>query len=231
MLAELADNHEFRGTVLYAVNESCIDPKLRSHQRRNINYCAQQWSTAKAISRRLRLALEPHSALMRPTIGLANIIQSLREHGTLPEPDYYQMNTDRLNDIDFSEKGPELGKVRVARLRAHHRRNKPLPAATWLREARLMDSYAQRIQQRGGKVVVVRFPTTGAFWELEERAYPRAEYWNKFAAEASAQLVHFADLPTADLPCGDQSHLDGRDAPAFTEALLDEIEKKNGFAR
>ncbi len=230
MLAELADNDEFHGSVIYAINESCIDPRLRSHQRGNINYCEQQWSTSKSISRRLRLALEPYLALMRPTVGLANVIQSLKEHGTLPEHDYYQMNADRLNDIDFSEKGPELSKVRVARLRAHHRRNKPLPVATWLREARLMDSYAQRIQQRGGRVWVVRFPTSGTFWQLEERAYPRSQYWDKFAAEASAHLVHFADLPTADLACGDQSHLDGRDAPAFTAALLDEIEKKDGFA-
>ncbi len=230
MLEQLARDTDFHGTVIFAVNETCLNPSLRRHQTANIEYCKTQWSSSRAISRRLRLALEPRLALMRPTIGLRNLLDAWRDTDALPKPDFYQMSTDRLNDIDFSETGPEQARTRVARLRAHHRRHKPMAQSTWLKEAQLTDRYAKLIQERGGKVSIVRFPTTGEFWKLEQAAYPRAQYWDRFAAVSSATLIHFKDLPTANLPCGDQSHLDGRHAPAFTEALLDEIQSRGGLA-
>jgi hypothetical protein len=71
--------------------------------------------------------------------------------------------------------------------------------------------------------VFVRLPTQGPYWRNEERLTPRALYWDQIAALTSATTIHFQDLdlPPFDLP--DLSHLEYRDAAAFTHLLLDEL--------
>jgi hypothetical protein len=79
-----------------------------------------------------------------------------------------------------------------------------------------------RIQERGGTVIVIRMPTSGAHWELDEARYPKHEYWDAFPRRTSARAIHFKDQPTlAGFACPEGSHLDARDAPAFTAALAE----------
>ncbi len=83
------------------------------------------------------------------------------------------------------------------------------------------------IQARGGAVAYVMFPVCGPLRTLEDAAYPRETYWDDFAARVGAPTVHYADVPgMADFDCPDWSHLDMRDAPAFTDLLLDELERQ-----
>ena len=89
-------------------------------------------------------------------------------------------------------------------------------------DARLsaVEGMIHKIQRRGGKVILVRFPTTKRIWQIDEIMYPRDVYWSALARSTSARTIHFADYPslsTFDLPDG--VHLDYRDAPAFTAAL------------
>ena len=77
---------------------------------------------------------------------------------------------------------------------------------------------------RGGKVVFIRFPTADEHWDLDRAHYPRSEYWDRWANRSKAAFLHFMDVPEMqkfELP--DTSHLDERDAPAFTESLLREL--------
>jgi hypothetical protein len=83
-----------------------------------------------------------------------------------------------------------------------------------------LEGMIHKIEQRGGKVILVRFPTTKRIWEIDETMYPRGVYWSALESSTSARTIHFADYPslsTFDLPDG--VHLDYRDAPAFTAAL------------
>jgi hypothetical protein len=85
----------------------------------------------------------------------------------------------------------------------------------------------ESIQKRGGKVIFARFPTSGEHRVLDERYYPRREYWDRFAARTPALAIHFDDVPALsrfELP--DTSHLDSRDTPAFTEALIEELARR-----
>jgi len=89
-------------------------------------------------------------------------------------------------------------------------------------DARLsaLESMVEKIQGRGGRVILVRFPTTKRIWEMDEILYPKETYWNALASRTSARTIHFADYPSLsgfDLPDG--VHIDYRDAPAFTDAL------------
>jgi hypothetical protein len=91
------------------------------------------------------------------------------------------------------------------------------------RDARFvaLESLIRRIEGRGGRVVLMRFPTTKRIFEMDEVLYPRSVYWDELARRTSARTIHFADyaaLSRFDLPDG--VHLDFRDAPAFTEAVV-----------
>ena len=87
---------------------------------------------------------------------------------------------------------------------------------------------AERIRARGGRVILVRFPTSGALWtSVDERFYPRAEYWDVFAARTGMHMLHFQDVPgLAGFDCPDGSHIDAKDRTAFTEALLDALDER-----
>jgi len=85
----------------------------------------------------------------------------------------------------------------------------------------------QRIRQRGGQVVFVRYPTTGEHYEMDVKAYPKKLYWDHFASKTSAVTIHFADVPSLrGFDCPDTAHLDYRDAPRFTLALAEELERR-----
>jgi hypothetical protein len=78
--------------------------------------------------------------------------------------------------------------------------------------------------------VFLRAPSTGERWRLEERFHPKKN-WDLFAASTSAICIHFRDVSgIADLKCPDESHLDFRDSPVFTRAVLIEL-KARGWSR
>ncbi|GEM_PF-1818151 len=86
-----------------------------------------------------------------------------------------------------------------------------------------IEPLVQRIQARGGKVIFVSYPISGDIWELNEKAFPRKQFWNLFASKTSARTIHFKDYPQLQFECPDGSHLDSKDAPAFTKALMEII--------
>ena len=128
---------------------------------------------------------------------------------------------DRTSHGDYSLSGPgaleKAAKFRYANFEA------PPPAADqWLVSAERYAAAARKIQSHGGEVVFVRLPSSGKLAELFERDYPKARYWDAFAKLATT--IHYRDVPAmAGMQCPDEMHLDQRDQPAWTKALVDEI--------
>jgi hypothetical protein len=84
-----------------------------------------------------------------------------------------------------------------------------------------VEPLVQRIRSHGGEVVFVHLPISGRLAELADQKYPRAQYWDLFAARTSAKVLHFRDVPAlAALQCPDSMHLDQRDQRTFTLALV-----------
>jgi hypothetical protein len=83
-----------------------------------------------------------------------------------------------------------------------------------------LQALVARIEQRGGEVIFVRFPSTRRVLEIDEIRHPRAVFWDRFAALAGGRKLHFADYPElAAFELPDGVHLDVHDQPAFTRAL------------
>ena len=58
----------------------------------------------------------------------------------------------------------------------------------------------------------------------EEDWFPRNEYWDRMVAATTAKTLFALDVPTLrDFPLPDDSHVDYRQKPAYTHALIDAL--------
>ncbi len=84
----------------------------------------------------------------------------------------------------------------------------------------------EKIRSRGGKVVFVRFPSTGGLRQLENKITPRAAYWDRVLETTGAPGIHFEDYPELKgFDCPEWSHLTKKDATKFTSLLVPLFQK------
>lgn len=84
-----------------------------------------------------------------------------------------------------------------------------------------------KIKARGGQVLWIRTPSSGAYLEAEKYNYPRQEYWDKLLAFTNTNGIYFEDYPaTAHFICPEWSHLSPKDAAEYTKALINILEKE-----
>jgi hypothetical protein len=77
------------------------------------------------------------------------------------------------------------------------------------------------IHARGGRVVFVRFPSTGKLLEVELERWPREAYFDRLVSETGAVGVHYDDHPgLSGFDCPEWSHLSRVDAVTFTRNLI-----------
>lgn len=77
------------------------------------------------------------------------------------------------------------------------------------------------IRARGGDVVFIRPPSTGGYYEREQRNAPRDRTWDRLLREADVFGIHFEDYPDMQgLELPELSHLTREDAARFTRAYV-----------
>ncbi|MDB4953890.1 MAG: hypothetical protein JWO36_1459 [Myxococcales bacterium] len=92
-----------------------------------------------------------------------------------------------------------------------------------LRHAILWREYAAvtRIRARGGRVIYVRFPSSGGVLQHERHEFPRETTWDALLAVTGAPGIHFEDAPElASFQCVEWSHLSATDSIEFTRRLM-----------
>lgn len=78
-----------------------------------------------------------------------------------------------------------------------------------------------KIQARGGKVMFVRTPSSGALLEAEKMGFPKERYWDQLLAVTGCQGIHYQDYPETDhYVCPEFSHLSITDATDYTKHLI-----------
>ena len=114
------------------------------------------------------------------------------------------------------------------RLRAHAIHvwtfRKPLPPPSEELIAKVIaDVHASvaKIRARGGEVVFIRPPSTGAYFEREQARVPRAATWDRLLRETGSFGIHFEDYPEMQgLELPELSHLSREAATEYTRAYV-----------
>ncbi|HLA57704.1 MAG TPA: hypothetical protein VK622_03030 [Puia sp.] len=87
-----------------------------------------------------------------------------------------------------------------------------------------------KIRSRGGKVILVRTPSSGPFAIGEAKKYPKEKYWRQLVAFTKTEGIHYQDNPvTKVLTCPEWSHLAPKDAVTYTKQLVQSLEEKGWF--
>lgn len=104
----------------------------------------------------------------------------------------------------------------------------PVEISSFLTELEYLLHLVSKIESNGGKVIFVRFPTGKLVWEVDNKRYPKALFWNKIE-KRHPESVNFSNYPAlAKIVLPDGSHLDYRDKVEFTRELMEIFDRK-GF--
>jgi hypothetical protein len=221
MLENLALDPLFRGHVIYSVTPpvtfNFTYNTMKNRQERWLEYY-QGESFFDMLEYQLRHAIQKSLAFRAPELSIANIVSSLRTETVFPVPSEVRLGSKRaarLDDTKFDHARKEQKIVT-----GFMRRRFPYPKQSLVLLAEAMKRFVRIIQQKGGNVIFVRFPSTGVMRAMEKTYYPRAKYWDYLASHVEAPFIHFEDYEElAHFTCSDGSHLNQHDAVGFTMAL------------
>ena len=214
VLSDLAQDDRFVGTVICSVTPDAFEPQRFAEQQPYVDYYHREYSIAVGWVRRISGFVQQHLTFTNPKA-----------------PKYLTTKFDRSREADYQQ--VDLALHRKLRLDSKQTMIRTFEASTpseWCAHARRVAISVKRIQRRGGRVVFVYLPTDDSLYELDSQIYPKSQYWDQLAEQTSATTLHFKDIPTmSDFECPDLSHLDYRDVPRLTDALINELETRMVF--
>jgi len=220
VLEQLAKDEGFIGTAVVEGYPSALFLHDEARRRNMAGWLSfyEGRSFIDDVEVHLRALVQGSLIVARPAFRPTLFAVTLLIHKRLPAETYTKMHFTRWTAADYAMEHPPnkwtidptemLGNDVLIKRYAH------------IREV------VDTIEKRGGKVVFVRYPTSGRVLEMEQKLLPREEYWDRFVAASGVRAVHFQDDPNMkDLECGDGGHLDKRDVPAHTRAIATIIER------
>lgn len=87
-----------------------------------------------------------------------------------------------------------------------------------------------KIRARGGQVIFVRTPESGAMKKAAHLSHPRNFYWNRLLLYTHCEGIHYEDYAeTAHFICPEWSHLATRDAITYTKQLAWILQNEKGW--
>lgn len=180
----------------------------------------------------------------------ANPLHSLRFRvlAAAPSAQYLVMRPDRSRVADYARTAmPAAYYSRVARtlgdsvdpaspgvetlLAERIGRLTPADPAPLAASAAALARMAAALQARSGRLVMVAMPTSGMVREIEERRYPRTQFWDRLLAESGvAGIDAQRENGFGEHACPDGSHLDVRDRARFARELAAAL-RQRGIGR
>ncbi len=230
-LRDLARDETFNGLVLCDVDANGLSLPYRGMQQAYVDYHRKQWTPSWHLHRLILNHWQEAAVIANPAFGA---LQTLKHQftGSAPFRSHIGTHADRSGSLDF-------GKVDVAAFRRvfadgqrlNLEKHPPPSSETWLASLAPVAEWVKAIQRRGGKVLFLQMAAAGELRGLDTAAFPDAQYWDQLAAATGAATLKSSEIPAIDaLELPDGSHLDQRDKPAFTRALVDALAER-GFVQ
>lgn len=223
VLENLAEDDRITGTIICSFTPMFLgeDSDDFGRSKRWIRkYNQQKWSSR--IETQLSILLEQTFVFRYSGLQPGQLLKNIRVK-RWPSPFYAPMRPDRYRAMDFSI--ADLDRIllgRIEREMEFQKKSAPLSPEKFMEKVIRIDGFIQKIEKRGGKVIFIRFPSTGKVRQLEQQTWPRKKYWDIMAANIRSKAIHFEDYPSlSKFDCPDGSHLDVRDATFFTWSLAE----------
>jgi hypothetical protein len=244
VLMHLAADRSFHGTVILDLVPGMVPmpaeaPPYQNAMRAVRRHERQSW--AEWASHRLSLPLERTFAfLQQEDLTLAILLKGIRvpdrERTKLPPdlpPAFYTIEADRQARMEDRVETDQALRERIRTGWAPL--FTPPPKPVWIPDAAFGPAMGRMVEQRvgeivqaisdirarGGRVVLLRMPSTGDLRVLEERITPRAPFWDRILQMSGVQGVWFEDHPDlASFPCPEESHLSAADSVEFSRRLV-----------
>lgn len=227
-LRELADDRSFTGLAIVGVDSRGLQRRHWDMQQSYFDHYRHRWTLARRIHRKLLTLLQENLIFVRSAFSATNIVERWIAGEGPPMNDSVVVRADRAGFIDYRRPDlPAIRASRIADLVRYYREDRPPDAQTWLDDLASVSTWIERIQQRGGRVVLFREPAADESLALDEANFPRDRYWDAYARRSPATMIDFRDVPemtTFVLP--DTSHIDGADVPRFTTALANLLKSR-----
>lgn len=231
VLRDLAEDEDFTGVVICALNTRQLCRDMWDTQQPYVDYYRHEYGLNRKLNRIAATAVQRRLAIANPQLRFHRQIGRLIWKGRLPKPVFIETRADRSRLADYSRADVEANRRYALNLARSLCTDYAVPdPAQWLEGAMEVEQWVRAIQDRGGQVVFVQYPATGELLHYDEQVFPRAQYWDAFAAQTSAVCIHFQDEPSlSGFACPDDSHIDRADAPRFTQGLTRVLEERGLF--
>ena len=224
-LRDLADDARFHGVVLCDLEAGGLYKMYTQMQQPLVDYYHKQWAPSWHLHRVLLTHWQHNAVVADPDLGLVAGALRLIDGSAPPRPDYFRFHADRSGDIDYTFTDPAAARKHFGEVLAN---SSELHAAVapeqWRADLAPVYEWTRRIQARGGKVIFYQSPTGPTLQKIEAIRHPKALYWDRFVADSPAPVLDAMDDPALskfELP--DDSHLDYRQKPAYTRALVEAL--------
>jgi hypothetical protein len=228
VLRDLADDKNFRGVVLCDLEPSGLYKKYTDSQQPLVDYYHRDWSPSWRVHRWLLNAWQKNAVVADPDLGAVAVAKRVISGEAPPPPDYLRFYTDRSGDLDYTHTSVEAAKRHFAELVANRKGDLRSDVAPeqWFADLSDVIDWTNRIDARGGRVIFMQSPTSGEVRRAEGIMHPPDLYWNRFAAVVPRSIDGLSDPALSAFVEADDSHLDFRDKPAYTRALVGELVKR-----
>ncbi len=244
VLEDLANDERFHGTIICSVLPRIYfappgSPPVERSQKAVQRYHGQTW--AQRASHELSIPLELSFAFLKQDdLTLDAFLQELpipnRPYALVPPrlPPYF-CSVDRERRARMVEQCARPGRLQDRVKNGWIALFTPPPPPSYVPKDKFMSQMQQAIETRfrdtktcvdklrarGGKIVFVRFPVSGALKELEDKTTPRPQTWDLLLKQTGAPGVYFEDFPElASFQCPEWSHLSAGDSVEFTKRLV-----------
>ncbi len=230
-LAALAEDESFVGVVMVSFVAQMLEPAYESQQQAHNDYFKHKASRFSTFDAWITAHLQSKFKMLHPQLKLESLVKNWGDDQHSPLAFKGQMHVDTSISADYSGLDSTiLVRHFVGEKIRNYRENRPMKLATFQQQASKFNTYIDALKNRGVTVVVVRFPTDKAHWQLDQHNYPKRVFWDFFAEQSAAHYIHFMDdtiLSSFELP--DSSHLDQTDATKFTERLVYLLQERGVF--
>lgn len=240
---DLVNNTDFKGTILVGVTPglffSTTFPEAFPWKRAQtkVNHFHER-TYAQQLNHYISLPLQNSLVMMsgseeewsddidlKALLGRINIGNRT---GEPPFPPFYNFNdtrVDRNTEMTARTASDTAFANTIKTVWGFFGKNAPPPDKKSTMAFFLQD--LKKFKAKGGKVVLVRCPSSGGLKMGEDMKLPRAKFWDDLVQQAQVKSYYFEDYKQLQFDCPEWSHLSAPDARKFTVELV-KIMKADG---